>query len=81
MRLAAVARPGAYAASLNRYVTGPVLGAAWALTLVVLLWIALTTTSLAAWVAWALAVVMPALAMMVLAQTPAKTIAEIIRDA
>ena len=52
----------------------------WALVIIGLLRIALSTASSVAWVAAAFLAVMPALMLMVLAHTPAKTIAEIIRD-
>jgi hypothetical protein len=52
----------------------------WGLVIVGLLRIALSTASSVAWAACAILAVMPALMLMVLAHTPAKTIAEIIRD-
>jgi hypothetical protein len=53
----------------------------WGLMLGLLAWIALSTTSFVAWTCCALLLVMPALLLMVAAHTPAKTVAEIIRDA
>jgi len=56
------------------------MGLTWVLTLAMALWLAMGTASLAAWAAVAFIGVMPAVMMMVLANTPAKTMAEIIRD-
>ena len=52
----------------------------WAVVLVTLLWTALKTGSVVAWTVCAIVSVLPALMLMVLAHTPAKTVAEIIRD-
>jgi hypothetical protein len=68
-RAAAASRCAAYSIVLT-----------WGLAMVGLLGLALSTASSIAWVACAILAVMPALMSMVLAHTPAKTIAEIIRD-
>lgn len=63
-----------------RYVTGRTMSMTWLLTVGSLAWIAVQHTSVVAWFACAIAVAMPALIFMVLAHSPAKTIAEIIHD-
>jgi hypothetical protein len=52
----------------------------WLVLLVATLWIALRTGSPVVWAACVLVTAMAALMLMVLAHSPAKTIAEIIRD-
>jgi hypothetical protein len=69
----------ARAAARSRYVVYSIV-LSWGLTIVGLLRIALSTASSVAWAACAILAVMPALMLMVLAHTPVKTIAEVIRD-
>lgn len=56
-------------------------GLLWMLVLAATLVTALETMSLIVWSAGALVALLPALTLMVLAQSPAKTVAEIILDA
>ncbi len=52
----------------------------WVLALCVAAWVALTTAALAAWAVVVFIAVMPLVLVMVMANTPAKSMAEIIRD-
>lgn len=63
-----------------RYGSGTV-GLLWMLVLAATLLTAAETGSLIVWSAGALVALLPALTLMVLAQSPAKTVAEIILDA
>lgn len=54
---------------------------AWLVALTATVSVALKTMSVIVWGASALVALLPALTLMVLAHTPAKTVAEIIRDA
>lgn len=57
------------------------LAATWLALSATLLWTALRTTSSVAWLAFVLAMLLPALMLMVMAQTPDKAIARIIHEA
>ena len=52
----------------------------WLALLAAALWLAAATTSLLAWLALALVGLMPPLTWMVLSRTPARRVAEVIRD-
>lgn len=56
------------------------LGVTWVLALSAAVWVALASASLAAWAAVVCIALMPAVVAMVMANTPAKSMAEIIRD-
>ena len=53
----------------------------WFCTVAIAIWIAAATGVLLAWIVVGFVVLMPALLLTVMAQTPAKTVAEIIHDA
>ena len=52
----------------------------WLTVLAASLWVAASTTSMVAWFALAFIGLMPPLMWMVLSRTPARTVAEVIRD-
>jgi len=54
---------------------------AWLVMLVTALWLASASMSLVAWLAVALAGIVPPLVFLMLAQAPSRTIAQVIRDA
>ena len=56
------------------------IGLSWGLMLATALWIALATASLAAWAVVAFIALLPPVMVMVMANTPARSVAEIIRD-
>lgn len=56
------------------------MGLTWVLALAMALWMAMGTASLVAWAAVVFIGLMPAVMTMILANTPTKTMAEIIRD-
>jgi hypothetical protein len=56
-------------------------GVTWVLALASALWMAIATRSLLAWAAVAFVSLVPVVMTMVTAQAPAKSVAEIIRDA
>jgi hypothetical protein len=61
-------------------VTKASVGFTWVLALGAALWIAIATASIAGWAVVVFIAVMPALMMMIMANTPTKSMAEIIRD-
>ena len=68
-----------HAAAASRWMV-PSVALSWCVIVVGLLWTAHWSRSVMAWTACALVAVMPALVLMVLAHSPAKTVAEILRD-
>jgi multisubunit Na+/H+ antiporter MnhG subunit len=61
-------------------ITKTSVGSTWVLALAVALWIAIETASVAMWAVAVFIALMPAVMMMVMANTPAKSMAEVIRD-
>ena len=68
-----------HAAAASRWMV-PSVALSWCAIVVALLWTAHWNRSVMAWTACAIVAVMPALVLMVLAHSPAKTVAEILRD-
>jgi hypothetical protein len=68
-------------AMTDRAMTSATMGFSWIVVVVSCASLAVTTSSAAAWLAFALAVGLPALTFMVMAHSPAKSIAQIIREA
>jgi uncharacterized membrane protein len=62
------------------FVTKTSLKVTWVMAIAASLWLALASASPAAWAVVVFITVMPAVLMMVMANTPAKSMAEIIRD-
>ena len=65
---------------MSHTVSSATLIAVWLVLLAAALWVAAATTSLLAWFALALIGLMPPLTWMVLSRTPARSVAEVIRD-
>jgi hypothetical protein len=61
--------------------TSASMGTAWTAVVASSAWVAVTTNAPAAWFACALAIGLSALTCMVMAHAPAKSVAQIIRDA
>ena len=65
---------------MSARITKASVGFTWVLALVAALAIAISTSSLSGWAAVVIIAIMPAVMMLVLANAPAKSMAEIIRD-
>jgi hypothetical protein len=65
----------------DRVITAAAMGLTWMVVVTCCASLALVTSWAAAWLAVALAVGLPALTLMVMAHSPAKSIAQIIREA